>query len=58
MGLQDLLDAAIEAFHQAIRLGPSRRNQAMLNGLFGAESVKLMRSGGLASPGEETVGEL
>ncbi len=58
MGLQHLLDAAIEAFHQAIRLGPARRNQAMLNGLFGAESIKLVQTRGLPSSGQETVGKL
>nr|WP_317963936.1 hypothetical protein [Methylocaldum szegediense] len=58
MGLQHLLDAAIEAFHQAIRLGPARRNQAMFDALFSTEAVKLMRPRGLPSSGQETVGKL
>lgn len=40
MGLQHLLDAAIEAFYHAIRLGPTRRNQAMFDGLLMACSAQ------------------
>lgn len=42
MGLQHLLAAAVETLHPAISLGPTGRNQAVLNSLFGAESVEVL----------------
>jgi hypothetical protein len=51
MGLQHLLDAAIETLHHAVGLGPTGWNQAVFDGLFGAESVDVMRARGLAGSG-------
>jgi hypothetical protein len=39
MGLQDLGNAAIEAFHQAVGLRMARWNQAVFDGLFRADLV-------------------
>jgi len=59
MGLQDVADAAIEAFHHAIGLRRPTLGQTMLNAQGLAELVELVLAAGLTVPGaKQPVGEL
>ena len=59
MGLQDVADAAIEAFHHAIGLRRPTLGQTMLDAQGLAEQVELVRAARLAAPGaKQPVGEL
>ena len=58
MALEDVLDPAVEALDHAVRLGPHRRREAVLDAEIGAETVEVVRAGGGATAEtEQPIGE-
>ncbi len=59
VALQDVLDPAVEPLHPAVRFGPHRRSEAVLDAKLRAEAVELVVPGGrTAAEAEEPVGAL
>jgi len=57
MGLQDFLTPALETLHQAIGLRPAGRNQAVFDGVFGAELIEGMSARRVLGGSQEPIGE-